>query len=213
MIVTEDLMENGLRIRVDKPAFSYGGDAIALANFTRLKANERALDLGTGTGILAILLNGRYGARFTAVDIRADMCALARESVALNAQEGAIDVRLADLRTLRPAPGFENFDAAVCNPPYFSGGTQSANGQRRQSRHQDTCTLRDAAACAARLLKAGGRLYVCCPIAQLADCCAALIEYGLQPKRVCIQKKRLALLEAKKGGGVGMELIIEGVCP
>lgn len=202
-------MENGLRIRVEKPAFSYGGDAISLANFARLKKSERALDLGTGTGILAILLNGRYGARFTAVDIRADMCALALESVKLNAQEDAIDIRCADLRTLRPKAGFENFDAAICNPPYYSGGTQSADEQRRQSRHQDSCTLRDVAACAARLLKESGRLYVCCPVSQFADCCAALIEHDLQPKRVCIQRNRLALLEARKGGGVGMELTIE----
>ncbi|MDD4076008.1 MAG: methyltransferase domain-containing protein [Eubacteriales bacterium] len=202
-------MENGLRIRVDKPSFSYGGDAVALADFARLKKGERALDLGAGTGILSILLHGRYGARFIAIEVQEAMCALARESVALNNQEDAIEVRCADLRALRPCAGFENFDAAVCNPPYFCAGTQSENGQRMQSRHQNTCTLRDVAACAARMLKDGGRLYVCCPVSQFADCCAALIQYGLQPKRACIQNQRLVLLEARKNGGVGLELTIE----
>ncbi len=202
-------MENGLRIRVDKPSFSYGSDALALADFTRLKKGERVLDLGAGTGVLAILLQGRFGARFTAVEIREDMCALTRESVALNAQQDAIEIRCADLRTLRPAPGFESFDAAVCNPPYYLEGTQSENKQRMQSRHQNTCTLRDVAACASRLLKEGGRLYVCCPVSQFADCCAALVQYALQPKRVLIQKKRLVLLEARKNGGVGMELMLK----
>lgn len=209
MIVQEDLMENGLQILVDKPAFSYGSDAVALANFVRLKRGEKVLDLGTGTGILAILLHGRYGARFVAVDIQEQMCALARASVALNEQEDGIDVRCADMRLLKPSPGFEAFDAAVCNPPYFAHGTRSDDAQRKQSRHQDTCSLHDVAACASGLLKNSGRLYLCCPVSQLAYCCAALLSYDLQPKHVCIHKRRLVLLEARKGGGAGMKLTIQ----
>ncbi len=206
MLQTEDLQENGLMICVEKPGFSYGGDAVALAAFARLKKGETALDLGAGTGILAILLAGRYGARFTAVEIRGDMCALMQKSIALNAQEEMISVMNADLRELKSGRGFENFDAAVCNPPYFSGGTQSENEQRLESRHQKSCDFRDAAACAFRLLKQGGRFYICCPVTMLADCCAALIENGMQPKRMRIESGRLALIEAKKGAKAGMRL-------
>ncbi len=209
MIHTEDLQENGLFICVEKPGFSYGSDALRLAAFARLKRGERALDLGAGTGILSILLASRHGAHFTAIEIQEEMCALMEKSVAINAQEDSIEIRCADLRALKSAPSFEHFDAAVCNPPYFAGGTKSESEQRRASRHQDSCTMRDAASCAARLLRQGGRFYICCPATLLADCCAALVENGMQPKRLKLEGARLALIEAKKGGKPGLTLEIE----
>lgn len=206
MLQREDLQENGLCIYSDKPAFSYGSDAIALAAFTRLRAGDRALDLGAGTGILAILLQGRYGARFTAVELRGDMCALIRKSVEENAQGDYIETLCADLRELRSRAGFENFDAAVCNPPYFSGGTPSENEQRQEARHQQSCTLADAAECASRLLKEGGRFFVCYPASGLSELCSELSRCRLEPKRIKIIGKRLVLAEAKKGAKPGLTL-------
>ena len=203
MLQKEDLQENGLCIFTDKPAFSYGSDALALASFAHLKRGERALDLGAGTGILAILLESRFHARFTAVELREDMCALIQKSVSANGQ--AIEVLCADLRTLRPSPEFENFDAALCNPPYFTGGTKSENEQRRTARHQESCTLQDAVLCAARMLKNGGRFTLCYPVSGLASLCAALVENGLEPKRLRIHENRLALIEAKKGAKSGLK--------
>lgn len=206
MLQIEDLQENGLCIYTDKPSFSYGSDAVALAAFTHIKAGERALDLGAGTGILAILLQGRTHARFTAVEIREDMCELIRRSVQTNGQDEHIDTLCADLRELRPHAGFENFDAAVCNPPYFTGGTLSENEQRRDARHQQNCTLADAAACASRLLKEGGRLCICYPVSGLSPLCCELSACRLEPKRLKIIENRLALIEAKKGAKPGLTL-------
>lgn len=209
MTVCEDLQENGLRIYVDKPSFSYGSDAVRLCGFARLKKGERALDLGCGTGILAILLNGRTGACFTAVDIQSGMCELAARSVALNGQQAQIAVRCADLRTLCLAPGEKPYDAAVCNPPYFPGGTPSPDEQRRLSRHQDACTPYDVADCAARMLKRGGRLYLSYPVSLLAEVCAALVTADLQPKRLAITPGgKLALIEARRGAKAGLTLEI-----
>jgi len=210
MLKKEDLQEGGLVIYTgteDAPkGFSYGTDALSLAAFAGLSRGERALDLGAGTGLLSILAAYRHGAHMTAVEIRADMCALMERSVGENGQEKQIEILHADLRTLRPRPGFENFDAALCNPPYFAGGTPSPNAQRRESRHQESCTFRDAAACASRLLKNGGRFYICCPASLLADCAAALTEHGMQAKRLRIERGRLALFEAKKGAKPGLKL-------
>ncbi len=208
MVYREDLEENGLYIYVEKPGFSYGSDALALCAFARLKKNERALDLGAGTGILSILLSSRSGAFFTAVELQQEMCTLMEKSVRENGQGDKISVLCADLRQLRPKPGFEQFDAVLCNPPYFAGGTQSESAQRRESRHQNSCSVRDAASCAARLLKEGGRLYLCTNAALLADSCAALVENGLQPKRLRLIGGRLALYEAKKGAKPGLTIEI-----
>ena len=89
MKVIEDLQLNGLSIVVDKAGFTYGSDAVLLANFANPRRGDSCLDLGAGTGILSILVNGKTGARFTAVEIQQAACRLMEESIALNGQGGA----------------------------------------------------------------------------------------------------------------------------
>lgn len=207
MYTIEDLQEGGLRIAVDKPGFSYGQDAILLAGFARIKPGERLLDLGCGCGVLSVLLEYRASARVTAVDIRPEAVALCRASAGLNGQ--AIEVLEADLRLLKLAPGERGYDAIVCNPPYFRGGTQSPDAQRRLCTHQETAAIQDVAVCGGRMLKNGGRLFLCYPAQGMAVCMAALVSQGLQPKRlqpVAAGQKPpyLILLEARKGGGEGL---------
>lgn len=207
MYCIEDLKESGLRIAVEKPGFTYGHDAVLLAGFARIKKQDKLLDLGCGCGILAILLERRTGAETYGVDIRPEACALTRESARLNGQ--AIHVLEQDLRTLALAPGQRPFDAIVCNPPYFAGGTPSPDPARRVCTHQDTATIQDVAACASGLLKYGGRLFLCYPAGGVAVCMAALMAHGLSPKRLQPVAPRgkspyLVLLEARKGGGPGL---------
>lgn len=208
MIVWEDLQEAGLGIYVEKPGFSYGSDAVALAAFVRAGPKDRFLDLGCGTGILSILLHARTGAHFTAVDIQPALCALARRSVTQNGQQAGVAVLEADIRSLPKTLGYESFDGAVCNPPYFVDGTRSTDVSRRLSRHQESCSMTDLARCASRMLKNGGHLYLCYPAALFALCCTALVENGLEPKRikpVPADFSGILLIEAKKGGKPGIQ--------
>ncbi|MDR0841288.1 MAG: methyltransferase [Christensenellaceae bacterium] len=207
MLTIEDLQESGLKIAVDKTGFCYGQDAVLLARFTKLARGSTLLDLGCGCGILSILLQSRFSARVTAVDVQPRPCELLEESARRNGQP--IRVLCADLRALYPAPGCEAFDTAVCNPPYHRTGTRSPNAARRVSTHQDACDIAEVARCAARMLKNGGRLTLCYPAPALAACFAALVNEGLAPKRlqlVCAAGKPpyLALIEARKGGGEGL---------
>lgn len=216
-VVTDDLQCKGLVILRDTERFSYGHDAVLLANFTRAKAGERLADLGTGTGVIALLVCAKTGASVVAVDIDAACVALAQKSVELNGLQDRIEVMEADIRTMGAA-ALGVFDAAVCNPPYFAGGTESPNPSRRRSAFQGECTLWDAAACAGRILKNGGRFFICYPARLLAPLCAALMGEKLAPKRVCLVRARagkppyLVLVEARKNARAGAaieEIILE----
>ena len=93
MKTLEDLQFNGLKIYVDKSGFTYGRDAVLLANFAKPSAKEHILDLGTGTGILAILISGKTGARVTAVELQKDAASLAEESVLLKNGRGIAEAQ------------------------------------------------------------------------------------------------------------------------
>ncbi len=216
-IVTDDLQYDGLVILRDTERFAYGHDAVLLANFVRMKRGEKLCDLGTGTGIIAILAHAKTGADVLAVDIDPDCCALAKQSVELNGLSPRIEVLRADMREMRIAQ-YGTFDAAVCNPPYRAGGTESADPSRRRSAFQEDCTLHDAVSAAGRLLKNGGRFFVCYPAELVAPLCAALDRERLAVKRLCFVRSKadrppyLALVEAKKNarhGAVIEEITLE----
>ena len=206
----EDQQYKGLRILVNERGFRYGTDSVLLAGFARANAKERVADLGSGTGVIAILLSARTGAELTAIEIQPEQCDMARRSAAMNGQE--IAVIEADMRK---AAGLGPFDAAVCNPPYYPAahGRTSEKGEpgfEGAATHELYCTLGEVAESAARLIKYGGRFYMCCPAARLSEALCALTAQKLEPKRMRLVASRaekapyLALIEAKKGAAPGM---------
>jgi len=214
--ILDDLQLNGLRILrkaragEPRPYFAYGSDAVLLSDFVRAKKGDNFLDIGTGTGILALLVHAKTGARFTAVDIQAELADMAARSVELNGLTDEIQVFAADARLLHESCGYECFDGIVCNPPYHSGGTKSPSPARRMSTHEETLSIEELALCAKRLLKNGGKLFVCYPAAGLARLFTALSQNGIIPKRmkavsaVADGTPYLVLTEAVKGAKHGL---------
>ena len=151
MEIIDDLQRDGLVIVRSDSRFAYGHDAVLLTDFVRAHAGERYLDIGTGTGILAILTHAKTGADFVAADIDGECVRMAKRSVELNRLGEHISVEQCDARTLTEAE-FGRFDGAVCNPPYFAPGS---GGDGRQARMGD-CTPEQLCAAAGRLLKNGG---------------------------------------------------------
>ena len=147
----------------------FGTDAMLLADFCRPRRAEFAADLCGGCGIAALRWHDE-GHRGTCVSVELNGEAHGLLAAALAAQpEAAAHIKAvhADLRTYAPAQAGQ-FHLAACNPPYFTGGHASPDPARAAARHEETCAFEDAAACAARLLRDGGRFAVCHRPQQLA---------------------------------------------
>lgn len=173
---------------------TFGTDALLLADFAEARPRERVCDLGTGCGILPLLLHRSSPApSIDAVELNEDAAALAKHNVEKNGLQDVITVHCADWRTLSLPIGA--FDRVICNPPYFPehSGKAPLSPARRLARQEQGNTLNDVTAAAARLLKNGGHFTFCHRPERLADIFAALRAHGLEPKRLQLVHTRAEL--------------------
>ena len=158
--------------------FPLGGDSLALGEFATIKPRWRVCDLGTGSGALLLLLARRAeGLALTGVELDALAARTARDNLSRNGLAGEIlegDFRKVSL----PAGGF---DLVLSNPPYFPLGSGTSGGSARS---EESCTLNELCAAAARLTRNGGRFALCHRPERLCDVLCALREHGLEPKRL-----------------------------
>lgn len=183
----DDLQRNGLRIIQNPNAFRFGMDAVLLADFTRLRPRERVADMGTGTGILPLLLSQKdESCTFEAFEWQEDMADMARRSVGLNGLEQRIRIHAADMRSAHEILGRETMNAVVCNPPYGKrgGALTSETSTVKLARHETDCTIEDVAAACAAVLKNLGRLHIVFPAQRMLELCDALRKSRLEPKRI-----------------------------
>ncbi len=164
---------------------TFGTDALLLADFAEARPHERVCDLGTGCGILPLLLHLTSPAPLVdAVELNPEAAALARKNVEQNGLQNHITVYEADWRSLPLKVGA--YDRVLCNPPYFpaDSGKTSPDPARRLARQEQGDTLNDVAAAASRLLKNGGHAVFCHRPERLADLFTALRAHRLEPKRL-----------------------------
>ncbi len=205
----DDLERNGYRIIQDPERFCFGMDAVLLSGFARVKDGASVLDLGTGTGIIPLLLEAKTGAaHLTGLEIQPDSADMARRSVALNGLEDRIDIVTGDIKEAGSLFDAASFDVITCNPPYMIGKHGIANPQDAKAiaRHEILCTLEDVISQTARLLKPGGNFYLVHRPFRLAEIMVLLSKYKLEPKRMQLvypyvdKEPNMVLLEANRGG-------------
>ncbi len=209
----DDLHRNGYRIIQKEKQFCFGMDAVLLSGFARVKAGGSALDLGTGTGIIPILLCAKTpGEKFAGLEISAQSADMARRSVLLNGLEDRITIVEGDIREAGTLFAPASFDTVTSNPPYLrdSQGLLNPDAELAAARHEILCTLEDVVSAAAKLLKPGGHFYLVHRPFRLAEIIRTLSGFGLEPKRMRLvypyadREPNMVLIDAARGGHAGM---------
>ena len=206
---TDDLQRNHYKIIQDPERFCFGMDAVLLSGFARAKEGDRVLDLGTGTGIIPILMEAKtQAAHFTGLEIQHESADMAARSVSLNHLEGKIEIVTGDIKEAVSLFGAASFDVVTCNPPYMTEhhGLTNPEAPKAIARHELLCTLEDVISQAARLLKPGGNFYMVHRPFRLVDIITLLRTYGVEPKRMKMvypfvdKEPNMVLIEANRGG-------------
>lgn len=206
----DDLQRNGYGIIQKKDGFCFGMDAVLLSGFARVKKGERAIDLGTGTGIIPILLEAKNeGKEYIGLEIQEDMADMAFRSVVFNHLEEKISVVKGDIKEAGKLFGKSTFDVVTSNPPYMNDahGLKNPDLPKAIARHEVLCTLEDVVREAAGLLKPGGRFYMVHRPRRLIEIITMFTKYKLEPKRMKMvhpfvdKEANMVLIEAVRGGG------------
>ena len=204
-----DDLQNGFFIIQGEKSFRYGIDAVLLSGYAKVKTGERVLDLGTGTGILPILLAAKTpGKSFTGLEIQQKSADMAQRSVAMNHLEDRISIVQGDIREAVSIFGAASFDVAVSNPPYMIGhhGLTNPDPAVAIARHEILCSFRDIVEQTSRVLTDRGRFYLIHRPFRLAEILCILKEYRLEPKRMRLvypfvdKEPNMVLVEACKNG-------------
>jgi tRNA1Val (adenine37-N6)-methyltransferase len=215
MLSHDSLLGGRLTVRQPRRGYRFSIDALLLAAHCRPKPRQRIIDLGTGCGVVAMLLAWRHPhVTLCGVELQPELAAAAMANVRDNALEQRVKIVTGDMLAFRgegfPVP----VEWVVSNPPYrvLRSGKLNPDSQRAVARHEIRITLAQVAATAARLLKLGGRFVTIIPCERLADLMVALRSVSLEPKRLRLvhsrreQPARLALVEAVSGAGSGVQV-------
>ncbi|MCR5753261.1 MAG: tRNA1(Val) (adenine(37)-N6)-methyltransferase [Acetatifactor sp.] len=205
----DDLQRNGYRIIQNPEKFCFGMDAVLLCGFARAKSEDTLLDLGTGTGIIPILMEGRYGlSHLTGLEIQEESADMARRSVILNHLENKIDIVTGDIKEADNLFPSASFDCITCNPPYMIGqhGIVNPEAPKAIARHEILCTLEDVVRQAAKLVKPGGSFFLVHRPFRLAEIITCMTNHKLEPKRMQLvypyvdKEPNMVLIEGVRGG-------------
>ena len=206
----DDLERNGYGIIQRKDGFCFGMDAVLLSGFVKVKLGEKVLDLGTGTGIIPILLEAKTAGRhFTGLEIQEEIVDMAKRSVRLNQLEEKICIVQGDIKEAGALFSRASFDVVTSNPPYIqsAGGLKNPGEVKAISRHEILCTLEDVVREAGKLVRPGGRFYLVHRPQRLIEIIFVMKRYALEPKRLKFvhpflnREANMVLIEAVRGGG------------
>ncbi|ONI42340.1 hypothetical protein AN639_12730 [Candidatus Epulonipiscium fishelsonii] len=184
----DDIQCNGYHLIQNPNVFCFGIDAVLLAHYAKvIKPNQKILDIGTGTGIIPILMHGiNKRGKYTAVEVQESMAEMANRSVILNNLQNDIQVKCMNIMDYRQHFIQEQFDTITCNPPYMknNNGLQNINHSKTIARHEIACTLEDIIDASSHLLKERGKLVMIHRTHRLVDLLELMRKHRIEPKRM-----------------------------
>lgn len=205
----DDLQCSGYQLIQNTACFCFGMDAVLLSSFAKAAPGDRVLDLGTGNGVIPILMLGKYpDARYTGIEIQEVNVQLARRSVQYNRIGDRVSVVQGDLRAATGIFGKASFEVVTANPPYIHEhhGLINPGSEKAIARHELCCTLEDVVREAAGCLKEKGKFYMVHRPQRLVAIFDTMTRYKLEPKRMCMvhpfagKAANMVLVEAVRGG-------------
>lgn len=212
----DDLQFNNLFIIQDTKGYCFTSDAVALANFIKVKSGGKLVDLCSGSGVIGILASAKNKVSKTIlVEIQDNLSDMSRRSIEYN-KLANIEVINSPLQNISKSIGVGVYDAVVCNPPYKKSGTTKLLNENESiaiARHEITVTLEEIIKEANALLKFGGEFYIINKEERLTDMIVLLRKYNLEPKILKIlpstKGANVVMLKAKKGGKSGIEISLK----
>lgn len=205
---------NGTEIYVSKN-HTFGTDAVLLAHFANPKRSDKAVDLGTGCGIIPFLWHrDKAVASAVGLEISPEGIALANASKVKNGDPENLSFFEGDIKSPFENLKKNSYTLVTCNPPYKAAGAGiiSESAADKKARHETACELKDVIAAAAGLLQFGGRFVICQRPERLGEIFSLMTEFKLEPKRLRLVCKSegdepwLILAEGRLGGGKGMRI-------
>lgn len=205
----DDLQCRGYRIIQNPSTFCFGMDAVLLSDFASGKEKGNVIDLGTGTGVIPMLMEAQgKGRHFVGLELQEYSADMASRSVSLNGLSSKIEIINEDIKNVAALYKTASFDVVTSNPPYINQnhGLENEKSPFNIARHEITVTLEDVVKAAAYLLKEGGSFAMIHKPFRLAEIFRVLMTHRLEPKRMCLvqpsvdKEPNMVLIEAVKGG-------------
>lgn len=211
----DDLVISDLKIIQNEAEFCFSLDAILLAHFASVRQDAQAVDLGTGTGVISLLLTTRGAGHVSGVEVSPSMAAMAVRSVQLNDLQHKVKIIHGDLCKVKDLLSAGEYDLVVSNPPYrpVGGGFVSPNDRVAMAKHEVTATLQDVVQAARYLLKTRGRFAMVHLPERMSEILVAMSQAGIEPKRLQLvhsaidKKPKMLLVEGMRGAKPGLEVL------
>lgn len=212
----DELFHGRLRIIQKSEGYRFSIDAILLAHFSSLLLADSIADLGTGSGIVPLILAKKTpAASIVGVEIQEDMADMAKRTIALNGLADRVSILHEDLRSLRSRFAASSFDLVVSNPPYYpvDEGRINPDEEKAIARHEIMAKAKDVIGISHYLVKPSGFVNLIFPARRMVDLLIQLRASGLEPKLIRViyshshDEAKLVMVESRKG--VGPETVVK----
>jgi tRNA1Val (adenine37-N6)-methyltransferase len=183
----DGFLKGALRLAQPDSGYRFSIDAVLLSAFVRIKDGERVVDLGTGCGIIALIINHWHAPDVVyGVEIQPELARLARRNVRENSVDRTVRIVEADMTSPMLLRTIKAVDVVVCNPPYRRVGSGRINpdDQRAAARHEIHITLDKLLQTAKQMLRTAGRFVIIYPASRLSDLMASMRAHGIEPKQL-----------------------------